>query len=68
MTVRDVYVMALEDGRRAEPGDANPYAGQSPALAKLWLRGYQSMLKQRFHEAPSQQALASARARAGQQN
>jgi hypothetical protein len=25
-------------------GDANPYAGGSPLLAKLWLKGYSHML------------------------
>jgi hypothetical protein len=33
-------MFALYSGSVAEPGDRNPYAGQSLVLAKLWLRGW----------------------------
>ena len=49
MTFRDEAVAALEAGRRAELGADNPYAGQSLALAKLWLQGYETMLATRFY-------------------
>ena len=58
----DDYRRALDEGRNARPGDRNPYeGGGSLAMAKLWLRGYQSMLKQQFWEQPSQQPYLQAR-------
>ena len=53
-------ISALDEGRNALPGDQNPYAGTSLALAKMWLRGYQGMLKRVFYEAPSQRPYVAA--------
>jgi hypothetical protein len=56
------YARALAEGRAASPGDPNPYqGGASLAMAKCWLHGYQSMLKIRFWESPSQQPYVEAR-------
>ncbi|BBZ75434.1 hypothetical protein MANY_07710 [Mycolicibacterium anyangense] len=44
MSRRAEYIYALYSGRLADPGARNPYAGQSHALAALWLRGYMRML------------------------
>ena len=55
------YARALVEGRAASPGDANPYeGGESLAMAKAWLHGYQSMLKIRFWSLPSQQPYVEA--------
>lgn len=57
------YARALTEGRAAAPGDPNPYqGGESLAMAKAWLHGYQSMLKILFWESPSQQAYVEANA------
>ena len=62
MTKRAEYIFALYSGSLAEPGDRNPYAGQSLALAKLWLRGYQRMLRVRIETGPAMQRYREARA------
>ncbi|WP_233461619.1 ribosome modulation factor [Mycobacterium intracellulare] len=46
--MRAEYTFALYSGSLAEPGDQNPYAGQSLALASLWMRGYRRMLRVRI--------------------
>jgi hypothetical protein len=50
---RAEYLFALYSGASADPGDANPYAGQSLVLAKLWMRGYQRMLRVRIETGPA---------------
>lgn len=57
---RAEYVFALYEGSLAEPGDANPYAGRSLALAKLWRRAYRRMLQVRVHSGPAMQRYLSA--------
>ena len=61
----DDLVRAFDEGRNSMVGDRNPYAGVSLAQAKMWLRGYQGMLKRLFYEAPSQQPYV---AQLGRQN
>lgn len=53
MSKRAEYVYALYEGSLAEPGDSNPYAGQSLVLAKLWMRGYMRMLHVRIETGPA---------------
>ncbi|ODR06430.1 hypothetical protein BHQ21_11620 [Mycobacterium sherrisii] len=53
MSKRADYVYALYSGSLAEPGDRNPYSGQSLALAQLWSRGYARMLKVRIDTGPA---------------
>jgi hypothetical protein len=52
---------ALADGRRAEPGSANPYSGQGD-VAVAWRRGYMQMLTSRVQQ--SRQMVSYYRARA----
>ncbi|WP_443678401.1 ribosome modulation factor [Mycolicibacterium senegalense] len=53
VTKRAEYTFALYSGSLAEPGDRNPYAGQSLVLAKLWMRGYMRMLRVRIDTGPA---------------
>jgi hypothetical protein len=55
MTKRAEYIFALYSGSLADPGDRNPYAGQSLVLAKLWMRGYRRMLHVRIETGPAMQ-------------
>lgn len=55
MTFREDAEAALRAGQNAEIGDANPYAGQSLALAKCWQRGYATMLTIRSAATPARQ-------------
>jgi hypothetical protein len=55
MSKRAEYTYALYSGSVAEPGDRNPYAGESLVLAKLWMRGYQRMLRVRIDTGPAMQ-------------
>lgn len=51
---RAVYMFALYSGSLAEPGDRNPYAGgESLVLPKLWMRGYQRMMRVRIETGPA---------------
>ena len=50
---RAEYTFALYAGSVADPGDRNPYAGRSLALAKLWMRGYMRMLRVRIDTGPA---------------
>lgn len=62
MSYADSARAAYSAGRTAQPGgDVNPYAGRSLAFAKLWLRGYQTMLLERFYSTPMMQAYLAAR-------
>ncbi len=56
-------MFALYSGSLAEPGDPNPYAGQSLVLAQLWIRGYMRMLRVRIETGPAMQKYRQARAR-----
>jgi hypothetical protein len=58
---RAEYVYALYEGSLAEPGDSNPYNGQSLVLAKLWMRGYRRMLHVRIQTGPAMQRYLGAR-------
>jgi hypothetical protein len=58
---RNEYVFALYSGSVADPGDRNPYAGQSLVLAQLWMRGYMRMLRVRIATGPAMQAYRAAR-------
>jgi hypothetical protein len=62
VTKRAEYTFALYAGSLAEPGDRNPYADRSLVLAKLWLRGYQRMLRVRINSGPAMQTYFGARA------
>ncbi|MBB2992836.1 hypothetical protein FHR72_004341 [Mycolicibacterium iranicum] len=62
MSKRAEYIYALYEGSLAEPGDRNPYAGDSLILAKLWLRGYQRMLSVRIDTGPAMQRYRAAQA------
>ncbi|WIM89168.1 hypothetical protein PT015_06860 [Candidatus Mycobacterium wuenschmannii] len=62
MTKRAEYTYALYAGSVADPGDSNPYAGQSLVLAKLWMRGYMRMLRVRRETGPAMQRFRRARA------
>lgn len=44
---------ALYAGSVAEPGDRNPYNGDSLLLATLWMRGYMRMLTVRVNSGPA---------------
>ncbi|WP_172831193.1 ribosome modulation factor [Mycobacterium asiaticum] len=48
MSKRAEYTYALYSGSVAEPGDRNPYSGQSLVLARLWLTGYMRMTRVRI--------------------
>jgi hypothetical protein len=63
MSKRAEYTFALYSGSLAEPGDRNPYNGESLVLAKLWMRGYMRMLRVRVETGPAMQAYLRARAR-----
>jgi hypothetical protein len=63
--MRQAATRALYEGSLAEPGDRNPYAGQSLVLAKLWMRGYMRMLRVRIETGPAMQRYLTARAAAG---
>jgi hypothetical protein len=60
--MKDDAVRALAEGRAAEVGASNPYAGRSLALAQMWMEGYESMLLQRWYTSPHRQAYMNARA------
>jgi hypothetical protein len=63
---RAEYMYALYSGSLAEPGDRNPYAGsESLVLPRLWLRGYQRMMRVRIESGPAMQAYRGARGDAG---
>ncbi|WP_455429776.1 ribosome modulation factor [Mycolicibacterium baixiangningiae] len=61
MTLRQEATRALLEGSLADVGDANPYAGRSVVLAKLWMRGYLRMVHVRIHTGPAMQAYLQAR-------
>jgi len=51
--MRQEATRALYEGSLADVGDANPYAGRSLVLAKLWMRGYRRMLSVRVNTGPA---------------
>jgi hypothetical protein len=53
VTIRQEATRALFEGSLAEVGDANPYAGRSLVLAKLWMRGYARDLRVRIESGPA---------------
>lgn len=60
--MRQDAMRALFEGSLADPGDRNPYSGQSIALAQLWMRGYMRMLRVRIDTGPAMQRYRAARA------
>jgi hypothetical protein len=62
--MRQEAMRALYEGSLAEPGDRNPYAGESMVLAKLWMRGYRRMMRVRIETGPAMQRYRAARAAA----
>ena len=64
MSKRGEYIYALYEGSLADPGDRNPYNGRSLVLAKLWMRGYQRMLRVRIETGPAMQTYLAARSAA----
>jgi hypothetical protein len=60
--MRQEATRALYEGSLADPGDRNPYAGQSLVLAKLWMRGYRRMLHVRIYSGPAMQPYLTAHA------
>jgi hypothetical protein len=58
MTADDIKFAALE-GRAADPGTPNPYAGQG-ALATAWMLGYKRMLLDMLDNSPARQAWLNA--------
>ncbi|WP_156744229.1 hypothetical protein [Mycobacterium sp. 1164985.4] len=60
--MRQEATRALYEGSLADPGDRNPYAGRSLALAKLWMRGYMRMLRVRVKTRPAMARYRAARA------
>ena len=65
VTTRQEATRALYEGSLADVGDPNPYAGRSPILAKLWMRGYERMLRVRVESGPAIQRYLAASATAG---
>jgi hypothetical protein len=54
-------MFALYSGSLAEPGDRNPYNGESLVLAKLWMRGYMRMMRVRIETGPAMTRYLEAR-------
>ena len=52
VTTRMQAMRALYEGSLADVGDVNPYAGGRLMLEKLWLRGYERMLRVRSEAGP----------------
>lgn len=52
---------ALYEGSLADPGDRNPYAGQSSLLARLWMHGYMRMMRVRIETGPAMRRYRAAR-------
>lgn len=61
-------MFALYSGSVADPGDCNPYNGESLILAKLWMRGYMRMKRVRIDTGPAMQTYFAARAWAPDDN
>ena len=64
VAMRQAATRALYEGSLADVGDSNPYAARSPALAKLWMRGYMRMLHVRIQTGPAMARYHEARAAA----
>jgi hypothetical protein len=62
VSFREDAIRALRAGQNAEIGDANPYNGESLALAKCWQRGYKTMLTVRTAATPARQEYLRGRA------
>jgi hypothetical protein len=68
VTFRDDAVRALRAGQNADIGDANPYNPSNPTLAKVWMRGFETMLTIRAAATPAMQTYLRARAEAERRN
>lgn len=62
VTKRAEYTFAMYAGSVADPGDRNPYSGQSLVLAQLWMRGYMRMLRVRIETGRAMARYRAARA------
>jgi hypothetical protein len=65
MSYREEAEAALRAGQNADIGDRNPYNGTSLVLAKLWRRGYQTMLTVRCAATPAMQKYLQGRPESG---
>jgi hypothetical protein len=61
VTYREDAQAALRAGLNADLGDPNPYNPSNPTLAKVWMRGYQTMLTIRCAATPAMQTYLRAR-------
>lgn len=65
MTFRDDAVAALRAGQNAGLNDPNPYSETSPLLARIWMKGFETMLTIRTAATPARQAFLSGDAPTG---
>lgn len=61
MSYREDAEAALRAGQNADVGDPNPYNPSNPTLAKVWLRGYRTMLAIRAAATPAMQEYLAGR-------
>ncbi len=61
MTLREDAERALRAGHNAEPGAPNPYNPDNPLLARVWMKGYQTMLTIRSASTPAMQQYLQSR-------
>jgi hypothetical protein len=62
MSRRTEFVRVFYEGCLADPGERNPYAGESLLLARLWMSGYMRMLRVRIETGPAMRRYRAARA------
>lgn len=55
MTFREEAEAALRAGQNADIGDPNPYRDTSPLLARIWMKGFETMLTVRSAATPAMQ-------------
>jgi hypothetical protein len=63
VSFKDDAIRALREGQNAEPDAVNPYSGESLLLAKVWMRGYMTMLTIRTNSGPAMQRYLAGRRR-----
>lgn len=61
MTFREDAEAALRAGQNADIGDLNPYNPDNPLLARIWMRGFETMLTIRTAATPAMQAYLAGR-------
>lgn len=62
MTFKDDAVAALRAGHNADIHDRNPYNPDNPLLARIWMKGFETMLTIRSAATPAMQRYLAARA------